>query len=629
MIKSTALKIFRSRILYRQDGFTMMVTLGVMLVTSLLLLAAFTSANGEVHLTSTDTAAKKAYYAAEAGIEDYEYHLTQDGNYLSYCTTPTPANPALNQLYKEGGATKVPLKTSELSTAEVPGSGTTSSEEKYAIQLLPAGTDVEKEDPAEPKWKTIPHCDKNRLVESMIEEKEGPAAGTFRIMSTGFSGSEKRTIVATLRNANFVSYVWYSVYETGDPTLYGEVPKEEPTTYWDECGHFYTERPARCSKFNNYFIGGESVNGPMHTQDHVGICGEPVFGRSHSDRIEFGNGYKKTEKEGYSNESCGEPANPNFVGTQVPPSEVLQITPPPGDEELEHIVEDKYHYVGKTEIALEGTTMSVSKWTENAKGELVKETTSGVAFPPNGVIYVSGECGKLYSPFGPSPEYAKDNECANAYVHGKYEKALTIATQNDIVINGNITTPLSEGKPSGNAMLGLIANNFVRVYHPVAERYLRSGSKCKEETYEGHKILDQEVASSNPVECEYTNEALVVKNGSEYTVVDACDAPNLSKAEGELENPEIYAAILALNHSFIVDNFDCGKPNLGSLNVYGAIAGEFTNGMTGVFSGKTPLSGYPYNLQYDSRLQAEEPPHFLNPIEAAWYIQRQTLAPFP
>ena len=46
--------------------------------------------------------------------------------------------------------------------------------------------------------------------------------------------------------------------------------------------------------------------------------------------------------------------------------------------------------------------------------------------------------------------------------------SLTIASENDIVINGNITTPVnSEGTPTTNALLGLIANNFVRIYHPV------------------------------------------------------------------------------------------------------------------------------------------------------------------
>lgn len=593
--------------LRREDGLTLILTLVVLLISSMLLVAAFTASNGEIHLTSTDAAQKKAYYAAEAGLEDYEYHLTQDGNYLTYCTTPTPANPALNQYYKEGVET--PLKTSELSTAEVTG---TSGEEKYALQLVPAESNPKKEDPAEPKWKTVPHCDKNRLVESMVEEKEGPAAGTFRIESTGFSGSAQRTLVATFRNANFVSYVWYTVYETGDPSLYGTVPAGKPENYYAECGKFYEEREKlpekQCRPFNNFFISGETVNGPMHTEDHEGVCGDPVFGRNKNDRIEFGNGANIEAKEGYSNEGVCGTANPEFKGTQVPPKEVLQITPPPGDEELEHIVETSptnYNYEGQTEIVLKGSTMTViehkgshpSAEEEAPPKEIKKEkTTTGVAFPPNGVIYVSGsENGTCeeYSPFGPSPGYTEGSACGNVYVQGEYSKALTIAAQNDVIINENVYPTSVAGKlgsePTGNAMLGLIANNFVRVYHPLTGTRPKEFYKCGSATND---------------------------------TVSTAEIPK------DIEEPFVYAAILALKHSFIVDNFDCGKP-LKALNVYGAVAGEFTNGMTGVFSGTTAKTGYPYSLKYDNRLQAEEPPHFLNPIQAAWYIQRQTLTSKP
>ncbi len=549
----------------------MIVTLGVLLVSSLLMGAAFVAAEGDIHLTQGDQTAKKAYYAAQAGIADYEYHLTQDGNYLNYCTTPVPENPALNQYYK-AGTKEQPLKAAELHVAEVPaGPKGESSGEKYAIQLLPAESNSEE----------YPKCNTGNVVESMIEQKLGAAAGSFRIESTGFAEGKKRTIVATFKNLNFVSYVWYSVYETGDSSLYG---KGGPN-----CGHFYGERPG-CGAFDNYFISGESVNGPMHTEDHAGVCGSPVFGRGPNDRIEFGNGLKKGKAEvGYDGESAckGAESTPNFQGKHIPPSETLSIKPPPGDEELEHVVETapkNYKYKGKTEIVLEGTTMSVSKWKE-VGAELVKETESGVEFPPNGVIYVAGGCGELYSPFGPAPSYALDNACGNLYVHGEYKKSLTIAAQNDVIINGNITTPLTgEEKPSTNAMLGLIANNFVRVYHPVTGKREQKFRKCG--TAENDELND-------------------------------------------LKNPTVYAAILALNHSFIVDNFDCGKPNLGGLNVYGAIAGLFSNGMTGVFSGKSVVSGYGYNLKYDNRLQVAEPPHFLNPIQAAWFVQRETLTTSP
>jgi Tfp pilus assembly protein PilX len=588
--------------LHAQEGISLIITIGILFVTSLLLVGAFTASDGEIHLTATNTSQKKAYYAAEAGVEDYEYHLTQDGNYLSYCTSPTPANAALNQLYKEG--TNTPLKASELKTVEVPELEGKSSEEKYAIQLVPAESNGE----------TYKKCNSSKLVESMVEEK-GSATGTFRIAVTGFSGKEKSTIVATLRNANFVSFIWYSKYETFDTAIYG-------TPVRTTCEAYYGKRPAEPYCENNFFVAGESVNGPMHTEDHVGICGNPVFGRTPTDRIEFGQAKTETgETGGYSSEglSCGG-ASPQFKGTHIPPSEVKELEPPPGDEELLHVVEPAYLFEGKTEIVMTGSTLTIIN-----KGV----TRTNVAFPSNGVIYVEngeGSCSS-YSPFGPSPSYTQDSECGNAYVHGEYNSSLTIAAQNDVVVNGNLTTPHeSSGAPTSNAMVGLVANNFVRVYHPVTETYSKSsGSSCSQHTYRGlnggsHTIADEEVS---PTECRYLDKAVNVSGEA----VDACDAPNSVNA---LHNPTIYAAILALKHAFVVDNYNCGSANLESLNVYGAIAGLFSNGLTGVFEGSSNLiHGYPYDANYDNRLQVEEPPHFLNPIQASWYIQRETTALSP
>jgi Tfp pilus assembly protein PilX len=764
----------RSAILRSQDGFTLILALTVMLVTSLLLVAAFTAANGEIHLTSTDRAQKKAYYAAEAGIEDYEYHLTQDGNYLSYCTTPTPANPALNQV------------PSTANRATVPSTSGEPTNEQYAIQLLPAESD---------KLTADHKCDPLHLVETMVEE-EGSATGTFRIESTGYSGGEERTIVATFRNANFVSYVWYTKYETGDPAIYGEPPPEKPN-YFTECGNFYGIRPAqggsplRCA--DNLFFGGESVNGPMHTADHAGICGSPVFGRNENDRIEFGNG-GKPEGEGYSNEICSEASTPVFKGKHILPKEVLSIEPPPGDEELKHIVEPANLYEEKTEIILEGSTMTVKTHVGSKVLGKEEKTTSGVAYPANGVIYVSGGCGQKYSPFGPVPRYAgnevgaeSDTTCGNVYVHGEYTTSLTIAAENDVVINGNITTPVNgEGTPTTNALLGLIANNFVRIYHPVVETYEGTGPELETTGVQLESALHKETIRAEPLESGLKME--VKNSGSEYEIVItnsksavlektgmltaasqllslttkyvkytegakyaegsaeklkpfaarsfgvvtispekpnlgkelqveveeagskskvkikntkgevletkevekaseltgststakyeqkggsnlqgvneklkagvskwldekckqyqgatekfnatvrmceytdnglfSCDAPNSPK---DLHEPTIYAAMLAVKHGVIVDNFSCGESTLGPLKVYGAVAGLYTNGYSGSLY-ESKFHGYGYNANYDNRLQVEEPPHFLNPVQAAWYIQRQTLAPNP
>ncbi|MHB1538725.1 MAG: pilus assembly PilX family protein [Solirubrobacteraceae bacterium] len=586
-----------------EEGLTMIVVLGVMLVTSLIVVAVFTSANGEVHLTATSLAQKKAYYAAEAGIQDYEYHLTQDGNYLAYCTEPSPKNEALNQYYKTPAGTE-PQAPSELHTVELPEVERASSEERYAIELIPAASDTIANDK---------QCDPRHLVETMVEEK-GAATGTFRIKSVGFSGKAIAEIVATFRNANFVSYVWYTVYEVADPVIMGAPPRRQPS-YWSDCAHYYTEREElpekQCYNLNNFFSNGESINGPMHVEDQVGVCGEPTFGRTATDKIEFGDGNKRQEAgaSGYSSEGCGNAARPVFKGTHILPNVVPSMPPPPGDEELKHIVEPSYSFVGKTEIVLENGSMTIKEFYDAATKSAEVKVRSGVPFPASGVIYVSnvpgGYC-PTYSPFGPVPSYTEDTECGNVYVRGRYTESLTIASENDVVINGNILTPTSpedtaNATPTTNALLGLIANNFIRIYHPLSgEREPEMGG-CGESTN--------------------LTKANITKRDVEMGV------------KPDLEEPIIYAAMLAVKQAIMVDNFDCGEPNLGHLNVYGTLAGLFSNGMTGVivpsWGGPRTVHGYSYRAEYDNRLQAEEPPHFLNPIQAAWYIQRQTLAKAP
>ena len=66
----------------------MILALGVMFVTSLLLVAAFTAANGDVHLARQDTTQKQAYYAALAGVQEYVYDLQSNPDYWETCEAP-------------------------------------------------------------------------------------------------------------------------------------------------------------------------------------------------------------------------------------------------------------------------------------------------------------------------------------------------------------------------------------------------------------------------------------------------------------------------------------------------------------------------------------------------------------
>jgi hypothetical protein len=231
-------------------------------------------------------------------------------------------------------------------------------------------------------------------------------------------------------------------------------------------------------------------------------------------------------------------------------------------------------FTGPTTIVLNGsgTTMTVTNAGYNSGN------AATLNYPANGVIYINNSsCSAVYTPYTVNYSAAYNAGCGNATVQGYYSKALTIGAANDIIINGSITTPVDgSGTPTGTAMLGLIADDFVRIYHPL------TGTRSGTSAYD-------------------------------------CPTSNNTNGSGSLSNPVIYAAILAIDHSFTVDNFDCGGSSLGNLEVYGAIAQNFR----GAVGSSTP-TGYVKDYIYDDRLQDESPPYFLNPSDAGWELVRRT-----
>ena len=92
------------------------------------------------------------------------------------------------------------------------------------------------------------------------------------------------------------------------------------------------------------------------------------------------------------------------------------------------------------------------------------------------IIYVnSGTCSATYSPyFSQSANvYDKTSTCGNVYVHGTYSAPVTIAAANDIIIDGSVTTNLT-----GPAVMGMVANNFIRIMHGVTTRSGTTQGQC-------------------------------------------------------------------------------------------------------------------------------------------------------
>jgi Tfp pilus assembly protein PilX len=528
---STLKSRFTAR-LREERGMTMLLALFVLTITTLILGGTYMAVLNDSQLSRNSLDQKRAYAAAQAGVQAYNYQLNQNENYWQTC----------NGLGSSGSQITVPGSTDA-------GGGS----ETYYVTPMVASTAPSSDN----------HCDTTNALATMVEgSTAGTAAGSFRIKSTGTSGNPavSRTIIAQYKPPSFLNFVYYTDFETDDPaTLPGDP---------GDCAVHYPHRGYDCGSPIN-FITGDSINGPLHSEDTLSICGSPVFGRTVADQI---------QAPAYTNESGGGCSNsPSMIGTYD--AHATSITPPPDNSQLLSVTLPAFHFTGKTTIVLNGNSMSV---TNAAAGD----NNTPVGWPSNGVVYVStasAGCGVTYTPYDPS--YTADTNCGNAYVSGNYTSSLTIASDNDIVIDGSITTTVDgSGVPTTNALLGLIANDFVRVSHPLDGTRGNTGGDC---------------------------------NGSGST-----DATNDSAS---LYNPKIYAAILAVNHSFIVDNYDCGgeSPALGTLYVYGAIAQLF-RGPVGTGDSSGAYSGYTKSYNYDDRLASEEPPYFLDPVSAQWFVSRET-----
>ena len=532
-----------------EAGFTMVATMLAMSLIMALAVVAVAAVNGDSHLTVRDLERKQAFEAAKAGVDDYAFHLNTDKTYWTKCTEVPEPN-AVNQ------------QNSTTKRRAVPGnSGAT-----YAIELLPSASQT-----------VYNQCSTANPTGSMLETS-GSLPGSFRIRSTGFSGKAKVSITATFKPPSFLDFLYFTQLETSDPVTYGYPnPSAALTGAYSQCTKTWQqgryEEPIPGTDWNNNgtnddycskisFAGGDAIEGPLHTNDAIAINGHPTFGRNSLDMIEV-----SAESPGWYATSSG--SSPTFNGTFVTKAPVL--TPPESNSKLKEIALPAFRFTGQIRICLSGTTMKVSTKPSNTTcGESV--TYSG-SIPSNGVVYdSSGTCSTSYSPY--TATYYGSSACGNVYLSGEYSGQLTIAAENDIIITDNTTRAASS-----EGLLGLIANNFVRVFHNYPKETLNTTTH------------DSECVSS--------------------------------EGEEHLSNLEIDAAILAINHSFIVDHYNCGS-SLGNLSIEGAIAQKF-RGPVGTGNGFSNSTGYAKKYVYDNRLHYLEPPSFINPAPTSWVIGRETV----
>jgi len=141
-------------------------------------------------------------------------------------------------------------------------------------------------------------------------------------------------------------------------------------------------------------------------------------------------------------------------------------------------------------------------------------------------------------------------------------------------------------------LIGLIAQHYVRVWHPVGTTTV---------TWYGRASQAQTLDNSG-----------------------RCNLGNAT-TPAVMNSITITAAILALKKSFLVDNWRCGTQMTGTLNVTGAIAQNYRGPVscsTCFPPSPGTATGYVKNYVYDTRLRYRSPPAFLNPVQSSWRTVR-------
>jgi hypothetical protein len=557
-----------------------MTVIGVTLV-ALVAAVAVVAASGDSHQTARSANRQQAYEAALAGIHEYAFHLHENQEYWTKCMNAAAEEKQKNEPVglNERGSTA--------NRREVPGA----NESFYALEIIPAEGHA-KCDPTNFETATA----------SMIETK-GSARGTFRIRSNGYYGESEVKVMATFKPKSFLEYVYFTQLETSDPVTYqypeliAAANRQCSKTIYEGryntqlknlSGQSLNSSGKVASRSSEYvycdtisFVGGDNIKGPMHTNDAFVICEKPTLGRNAQDPVEVSYptspGWFSTSSISTSGSNCSG-SSANFKGAFEVDSPELK--PPATNGQLESVAQPEFHYTGEVKVCLTGSTMKVGP------GKSCTGSLYNGPLPANGIIYDSNAAGCTgeYTPTNVSYASTTVSPCGNLYIEGSFAKPLTIGSANDIVITNNLL------KSNEESMLGLVANNFIRVYHPVE---LVHPTECTPEyNSRGKKIGEHCEENQSITECK-------------------------GNTTGSISNLKIEAALLAINHSFIVDNYKCGA-QLGTLNVKGAIAQKYRGAV-----GTTNNSGYLKNYEYDDKFRTNEPPEFTAPEKTAWVLGRE------
>jgi hypothetical protein len=475
--------------------------------------------------------------------------------------------------------------------------------EKYNSANLPASPD---DTPMRPTtWLAVPGTTNG----AKFHYDPSLANGVITLTSTGSVHGVRRTVQALIRRRSFLDYLYFTDYEVIDPAS-GFYLANKALAASSCDAYWWDGRPSSpCSRIS--FTANDVINGPMHTNDTISVTGSATFNaRVTTSSTANSNCTSRRWWATNTTNGCGTPANgnPNFTQSGDPTYASIVGVPTTSGDLPDVAAASGCLYNGPTRIVFKSNgKMDVTSPTTVDASIAARCVGSNLTVP--GVLHVqsvpssqSVSCPSSGNKIG----YPITNDITrygckdgDAFVSGTVNGRVTVSAQNDIVVVDNVTYN-SYSNGSATDMLGLIAEQFVKVYHPVS---------CP-----STKIYDDGTVRVCQPDTDF------------FGRVTSLNGANLSDSRvstGILTNPTIHAAVLALNHSFIVQNYNTGA-QLGTLTVFGAISQKWRGpvGLTYTTSSSTTgQTGFTKAYNYDARLAYEGPPNFIDPIQQPWKVK--------
>jgi hypothetical protein len=530
------------------EGVALPMVLGTMFILTAFLLASLALALNNIIPARADQDSKAALAAAQAGIDEYISQLSASGGQYWANGGVDANNPAFDAVPAtqacDGGGRRVP------------GIGFVTARFCYRV-LTP---------------KTVTAAE--GYIDLVVMGSSTPPGGGRTV---------SRTLTTRLRPEGFIDFVYFTDVEVLDPVL--------------------LDSPAGCAKY--YYDGrdtepgcteirwapNDEVDGPLHSNDALQVQGSVWFKNPRTesswpeekggdpDHLWWGNG--KPDHDGFDPVYAAKLPLP--IGNQ----ELLKYVQPKVDTNPNPIANRPgCLYTGATRIKFIDASMEVlSPNTTNAPAHCLnasnRSSEQTLLIPP--VIYVKPAGGTCTDVGYPRPDELTDrkyvtttdyNPCrGTAFVEGNVAGRVTVSAEDDVVVVADVSVQ----DRNGTDVVGLVAGNYVWIYHP----------------------MDKDDYDPTCIEPNCPNK------GDFENMLDDDDTVN-----------RIDAAILSLRHSMLVQNWDMGD-DLDELTIYGALAQKF-RGPVGSSGGPHGRTGYDKDYLYDKRLSLLQPPFFLAPESAPW-----------